>query len=161
MAQVLAGYTRQDVLVMPSRSEGLPVALLEAGAAGVVPVASDLASGVPEIVHHGETGFRVPVGDCAGFASAIQALAANRPRLEHMSVAIRALVARDWDIRTRAREYQALFEQWEELRRPRAPRRARQYGSRLDRPWIPNRLVRTVRRFTHRARSSRVSGGGQ
>jgi glycosyltransferase involved in cell wall biosynthesis len=161
MAQVLAGYTRQDVLVMPSRSEGLPVALLEAGAAGVVPVASDLASGVPEIVHHGETGFRVPVGDCAGFASAIQALAANRPRLEQMSVAIRALVARDWDIRTRAREYQALFEQWEELRRPRAPRRARQYGSRLDRPWIPNRLVRTVRRFTHRARSSRVSGGGQ
>ena len=161
MAQVLAGYARHDVLVMPSRSEGLPVALLEAGAAGVVPVASDLASGVPEIVRQGETGFRVPVGDCAAFARAVQTLALDRPRLEQMSGAIRTLVSRDWDIRTRALEYQALFERWEALRRPRAQRRERQYGSRLDRPWIPNRLVRTVRRFTHRTRARRVSDSGR
>jgi glycosyltransferase involved in cell wall biosynthesis len=151
MTQVLAQYARHDVLVMPSRSEGLPVVLLEAGAAGVVPVASNLASGVPQIVRNGETGFRVPVGDCAGFAGAIQTLAADRPALERMSAAIRALVTRDWDIRTRALEYQALFERYEELARPRRPRRVRQYGSRLDRRWIPNRLVRTVRRFTHRS----------
>ena len=151
MTQVLAQYTRHDVLVMPSRSEGLPVVLLEAGAAGVVPVASDLASGVPQIVRSGETGFRVPVGDCAGFARAIQTLAGDRPALERMSAAIRELVTRDWDIRTRALEYQALFERYEELARPRGPRRIRQYGSRLDRRWVPNRLVRTVRRFTHRS----------
>ncbi len=161
MAEVLAGYTRHDVLVMPSRSEGLPVALLEAGAAGVVPVASDLASGVPEIVHRDETGFRVPVGDCAAFARAIQALASDRPRVEQMSGAIRALVARDWDIRARALEYQALFERWDELRRPRARRTQRQYGSRLDRPWIPNRLVRTVRRITHGSRTRRAIEGGR
>lgn len=151
MAQVLAEYTRHDVLVMPSRGEGVPVALLEAGAAGVVPVASDLASGIPEIVRHGETGCLAPVGDCGAFASAVRELAADRRRLDTMSVAIRSLVARDWDIRTRARAYEALFERWAELRRPRAGRRERLYGSRLDRPWIPNRLVRTVRRFTHRA----------
>ena len=150
MAQVLAEYTRHDVLVMPSRNEGLPVALLEAGAAGVVPVVSDLASGVPEVVRNAETGFRVAVGDCAGFARAIEGLAADRPGIERMSGAIRALVARDWDIRTRALEYQALFEQWRELRRPRGRRRPRQYGSRLDRRWIPNRLVRAVRQLTYR-----------
>jgi glycosyltransferase involved in cell wall biosynthesis len=151
MAQVLAEYTRHDVLVMPSRGEGLPVALLEAGAAGVVPVASDLASGVPEIVRNGETGCRAPVGDCSAFARAIQMLAADRPGVERMSASIRALIAREWDIRTRALEYQALFERWEELKRPRAGRRPRQYGSRLDRRWIPNPLVRTVRRLTYRA----------
>jgi glycosyltransferase involved in cell wall biosynthesis len=147
MAQVLAEYTRHDVLVMPSRGEGLPVALLEAGAAGVVPVASDLASGIPEIVKTGETGFRAPVGDCAAFARAIAVVADDRRRLEAMSGAVRDLVARDWDIRVRARDYEALFERWEELRRPRAPRRERLYGSRLDRRWIPNRIVRTVRRL--------------
>jgi glycosyltransferase involved in cell wall biosynthesis len=136
---------------MPSRGEGLPVALLEAGAAGVVPVASDLASGIPEIVRHGETGYLAPVGDCRAFAAAIQALATDRQRLDAMSAAVRSLVARDWDIRARARAYESLFERWAELRRPRARRRERLYGSRLDRPWIPNPLVRTVRRFTLRA----------
>ena len=150
MAQVLAEYTRHDVLVMPSRSEGLPVVLLEAGAAGVVPVASDLASGIPQIVRNGETGFRAPVADCAAFARAIQTLAADRAALERMSGAIRSLIARDWDIRRRAREYQALFERYRELGRPRRRRRVRQYGSRLDRRWIPNRLVRSIRRLTYR-----------
>jgi glycosyltransferase involved in cell wall biosynthesis len=150
MAQVLAEYTRHDVLVMPSRDEGLPVALLEGGAAGVVPVVSDLPSGVPEIVREGDTGFRAPVGDCAAFARAIAALAADRLRVEQMSAAVRAHVGRGWDIRTRALEYEALFARWEELRRPRPARRPRQYGSRLDRRWIPNRLVRTVRRYTRR-----------
>lgn len=147
MAQVLAEYTRHDVLVMPSRSEGLPVALLEAGASGVVPVASDLASGIPEIVRQGETGFRAAVGDCRAFAAAIASLAADRTRLEQMSGAIRELVARDWNIAVRALEYQALFERWQELRRPRVKVRERQYGSRLDRPWIPNGFVRAVRSF--------------
>jgi glycosyltransferase involved in cell wall biosynthesis len=159
MAQVLAEYTRHDVLVMPSRGEGLPVALLEGGAAGVVAVASDLASGVPEIVRNGDTGFRAPVGDARAFAHAIQTLASDRGRLEQMSAAVRTLVTRDWDIRARAVEYEALFERWEELRRPRA-RRARQYGSRLDRPWIPNRLVRAVRRLTRKASAFRTASAG-
>jgi glycosyltransferase involved in cell wall biosynthesis len=145
MAHVLAEYTRHDVLVMPSRGEGLPVALLEAGASGVVPVASDLASGIPEIVRQGETGFRAAVGECGAFATAIAALAADRTRLEQMSGAIRDLVASEWNIAVRALEYQALFERWQELRRPRPQRRDRQYGSRLDRPWIPNGFVRAVR----------------
>jgi hypothetical protein len=67
-----------------------------------------------------------------------------------MSGAIRALIARDWDIRVRAREYQALFERCDEFRRPRVRQRPRQYGSRLDRRWIPNRFVRAVRQLTYR-----------
>jgi glycosyltransferase involved in cell wall biosynthesis len=152
MSDVLAEYTQNDVLVMPSRGEGLPVALLEAGAAGMVAVASDLASGIPEIVRNGETGYRVAVGDCAGFAAAIHALAADRARLEQMSGAVRALVTREWDIRARALEYQDLFERWQELRRRKGHTRERQYGSRLDQPWIPNGLVRAVRRVTLKAR---------
>jgi glycosyltransferase involved in cell wall biosynthesis len=151
MTEVLAEYTRNDVLVMPSRDEGLPVVLLEAGAAGVVPVASDLPSGVPEIVLEGATGFRAPIGDCAAFARAIETLAADRPRLERMSAAIRAHVGGGWDIRARALEYEQLFSRWAELRRPRRGRRPRQYGSRLDRRWIPNQLVRTIRRYRRRA----------
>ena len=145
MEEVLAGYERHDVLVMPSRSEGLPVALLEAGAAGVVPVVTDLASGIPEVVINGETGWRLALGDTRGFADAIARLARDRTTLESMSGRIRMLVERDWNIARQAREYESLFQTWRTVRRPgRAARRA-PYGSRLDRKWMPNAMVRTVR----------------
>jgi colanic acid/amylovoran biosynthesis glycosyltransferase len=40
--------------------EGLPVALLEGMAAGVVPVVRSIPSGIPELVHHEKTGLLVP-----------------------------------------------------------------------------------------------------
>jgi glycosyltransferase involved in cell wall biosynthesis len=150
MERVLALYPEHDVLVMPSRAEGLPVALLEAMAAGVVPVVSDLASGIPEVVEPGVTGERPAVGDVAGFAAAIAGLALDRDRLEHMSRAARRTVVERFDIRERARDYQALYARWRDLRRPRPRGMAVPYGSRLDRPWLPNAPVyatRVVRRW--------------
>jgi glycosyltransferase involved in cell wall biosynthesis len=145
MEEVLAGYERHDVLVMPSRSEGLPVALLEAGAAGVVPVVSDLPSGIPEVVTNGVTGWRLPVGDTRAFADAIARLAADRSTLEAIGARVRALVAQDWNIERQASEYEALFERWSDVRRPRHHGRKLPYGSRLDLPWMPNAMVRAVR----------------
>ena len=62
-ADVLRLYNDHDVLVMPSRGEGLPVALLEAGAAGVVPVVSDLPSGIPDVVRPASRVTAPAVGD--------------------------------------------------------------------------------------------------
>jgi glycosyltransferase involved in cell wall biosynthesis len=146
MDDVLELYQSHDVLVMPSRNEGLPVALLEAMAAGVVPVVSDLPSGIPEVVNQGVTGFRCAPGDVASFAAAIAKLAAERNLLEMASAAARKRVADGFDIQSRAPEYQDLFARWKELRRPRSDRVRLNYGSRLDRPWIPNAIVKTLRR---------------
>jgi glycosyltransferase involved in cell wall biosynthesis len=149
----------QDVFVLPTRAEGFPVALLEAMGAGVVPVVSAIESGVPEIVHAGETGFTPPVGDVAGFADAIAGLAADRARLDAMSAQCRRLVESRFDIRDRVADYQALYARYADLYRPLSPAAALQYGSRLDQPWIPNILVRGVRTAIRagrrRARSQR------
>ena len=67
--------------------------LLEAGAAGVVPVVSDLASGIPEVVEAGVSGYRPAVGQIGEFADAIAALDRDRTRLESMSGAVRDVVA--------------------------------------------------------------------
>jgi len=48
----------------------------------------------------------------------------------------------------RAADYQRLYARWPELYRPLAGREHLQYGSRLDRPWIPNSVVRLVRSAT-------------
>lgn len=62
-----------DVFVLPSSNEGLPLALLEATAAGIPIVASDIG-GNRDIVTDGETGLLVPLGDANALAGAINRL---------------------------------------------------------------------------------------
>jgi glycosyltransferase involved in cell wall biosynthesis len=134
-----------DLFVLPTRFEGLPLGLLEAMGCGVVPVVSRIDSGVPDVVTADIDGLMPPVGDVAGFAGAIARLDGDRPLLERMSAAARLTVETRFDARSRATAYQALYARYAELYRPLAQNATLHYGSRLDRPWIPNALVRMVR----------------
>jgi glycosyltransferase involved in cell wall biosynthesis len=149
---LLGEYATQDVFVLPTRFEGFPVALVEAMGAGLVPVVSDIESGVPEIVETGRTGERPPTGDAAAFADAIARLDRDRTRLEAMSAAARQTVVDRFDVRDRVAAYQSLYARWKELYRPVASARHLQYGSRLDQPWLPNPVVRLVRTAMRAAR---------
>jgi glycosyltransferase involved in cell wall biosynthesis len=151
-AETVACLADHDVLVLPTRVEGLPVALLEAMGSGVVPVVSDIDSGVPEVVTTGVSGLLPAVGDIEGFAAAIACLDADRPLLERMSAAARRTVEECFDVRDRVVDYQALYARYTELYKPLAGDATLHYGSRLDQPWIPNPFVRLVR-STLRARS--------
>jgi L-malate glycosyltransferase len=65
-----------DVSVLCSSSEGFPNAVLEALAAGVPVVASDLPA-VRELIVHGESGLLVPSGDSVTLAAALCRLLAD------------------------------------------------------------------------------------
>lgn len=54
-----------DVVVLPSKTEGVPAVAIEAGLCGLPVVATDVG-GVSEVVRHGETGFLFRPGDAAG-----------------------------------------------------------------------------------------------
>jgi glycosyltransferase involved in cell wall biosynthesis len=60
-----------DVLAMPSRFEGLPLAVLEAMATGLPIVACD-APGTRDAVAHGVNGWLAQVGDAEGVARGLQ-----------------------------------------------------------------------------------------
>ena len=64
-------------LVVPSHAEGMPLALMEAMAAGV-PVVATSVGGIPELVRHDETGLLVDDGDVSGFAAAVDRLLDDR-----------------------------------------------------------------------------------
>ncbi|MEO6333779.1 MAG: glycosyltransferase family 4 protein [Pyrinomonadaceae bacterium] len=61
-AEKVRALNAADIFLMPSRSEGLPLALLEAMAAGCVPVVSNKGS-IPSVVEDGRNGFLVDPGD--------------------------------------------------------------------------------------------------
>jgi glycosyltransferase involved in cell wall biosynthesis len=73
-ADVLSLYRSVDVLVLPSRWEGLPLTILEAMAQGV-PVVASAISGVEEIVEHEVSGLLFAVGDAHGLVAAVKRLA--------------------------------------------------------------------------------------
>jgi glycosyltransferase involved in cell wall biosynthesis len=151
-AEVMDIASRHDVFVLPTRWEGVPVALLEAMTVGLVPVVSRINSGVAEVLTAGETGLMPPVGNIAAFADAIAALDSDRSLLESISGAASAYVQTHHNLRERTDAYQALFARYQQLKRPRSAGAKLPYGSRLDRRWIPNAAVRTVRTVIRRAK---------
>ena len=174
-ADTIERLADHDVFVLPTRVEGLPVALLEAMGCGVVPVVSNIDSGVPDVVTAGVNGLLPEVGDVDGFADAIARLDGDRPLLERMSAAGRRVVEERFDVRDRMAEYQALYARYAELYRPLAADAALQYGSRLDQPvdsqsrssaWCdrrcePNRDERAARqRAVDDVQPRRVPGAG-
>lgn len=72
-----------DVFAMSSRHEGLSIALIEALAAGVPCVATDVG-GVSEVVVHGESGLLVPPGDPDALATALSEVLGNSGRWQAM-----------------------------------------------------------------------------
>lgn len=91
-------YHTCDIFCLPTFGDCLPVALAEAGAAGLPAVATRVA-GIPEIVHDGVTGWLVPPGDVAALMEALHRLViAADVRLEQGERA-QALVARAFDAR--------------------------------------------------------------
>ncbi|MFK7822092.1 MAG: glycosyltransferase [Planctomycetaceae bacterium] len=65
-----------DTFLMSSIGEGIPLTIIEAMAAGV-PVVSTNVGGIPEMVSTGESGFLHESGDAEGLAGSIRALAGD------------------------------------------------------------------------------------
>jgi glycosyltransferase involved in cell wall biosynthesis len=97
-----------EVFVLPSYHEGLPYALLEGMATGLVPIVTRVGA-IPDVVVEGVHGVFVPSRDPESIAQAIVALAADRARLARMSVACRERVASSYSIERLAAGFGALY----------------------------------------------------
>jgi glycosyltransferase involved in cell wall biosynthesis len=88
--------------------DGIPVALMEAMAAGT-PVVSTTVSGIPELVENGVTGLLVPPADSSALADSIERLLGDPPYARGLAQNARARIEQDFDASKEARKLYAFF----------------------------------------------------
>lgn len=98
-----------DVVICSSRNEGTPVVLIEAMAAGV-PVVSTDVGGVGDLIQHGETGWLVPAGDAAALARGLNALLTDPALGAGMAAAAREVTLDRHDVKVLLRRMEVLYQ---------------------------------------------------
>ena len=103
--QVLSEH---DIFLLASDYEGQPLSLLEAMGAGLVPVVSDLPSGIREVVD-ASTGMLVPPENTKGYAEAIIKLHQNRAELRRLFQNAREKARREFTVSAMADRWLAVL----------------------------------------------------
>jgi glycosyltransferase involved in cell wall biosynthesis len=101
-------YAALDVVVLTSRNEGTPVALIEAGAAGKPAVATRVG-GVADVVQDGKTGLLVQPGDPQAVAAGISALLDDPGRARALGEAAKREVGSRFTIERLADDLAGLY----------------------------------------------------
>lgn len=97
-----------DLLVLPSYSEGFPMAVLEAMAAGLALVVTPVGA-LPEILEDGVHARFVPIGDVAALGRAVTQLASDPAARRAMGARNRALVEQKFRFATVSAELETIL----------------------------------------------------
>jgi glycosyltransferase involved in cell wall biosynthesis len=107
--RVVSLFGRHDVFLMPSRYEGFGYVLLEAMAAGCVPVASRIQGVTDFVIQDGRTGFLFPVGSTRAAAELLARLARDPAQLAAAGAAGQADVRARFSLAQQAERYAGLI----------------------------------------------------
>jgi glycosyltransferase involved in cell wall biosynthesis len=109
-------YQAADLFVLPSWSEGMSMALLEAMACGLPPVATAIP-GNADVVKQEQNGLLVQPGDEEGLAAALERGLRDRALHERLSAAARETIISQYSSELMVRRYGRLYQQvWEQRR---------------------------------------------
>jgi len=106
--QLPAVYARADVVVLTSRSEGVPVALMEAMATGALVLAPDI-TGIPELITDGKTGFLYRHDSMDDFLQKLRFALHSGDSLDRIRQAGRSKVERAFSSSQNVRDFAASF----------------------------------------------------
>jgi glycosyltransferase involved in cell wall biosynthesis len=142
-----------DVYFLCSDYEGLPLSLLEAMGAGLVPVVSDLPSGISEVVDD-ENGIRVDINDEEGFVNALLDLSSDPARRNAFSLRAREKVSESYSTIAMAHRWVSMLESHLDESLPRWKKNCTATAPlELAGKWQFSPTLRPVRRLLKRLRS--------
>ncbi len=108
--ELCAAYSQAAVVVLPSRQENAPLAVIEAMASGV-PVVATRVGGIPDLVAENETGCLFPSGNDEALAAQLLDLLADDQRRRRLGHAARRQARRRFRAEAVARRYHDLYRQ--------------------------------------------------
>jgi len=101
-------YGSADLIVLTSRSEGIPLVLMEAMARGK-PVLAPAITGIPELVAHGRTGFLYQPGSQGNFVAQVELIGSTKSGLRPLCRAARQQVLDHFDRRKNLQAFCEFF----------------------------------------------------
>ncbi|MDB5200761.1 MAG: glycosyltransferase family 4 protein [Ferruginibacter sp.] len=133
------------LLLLPTLAEGMPLVLIEAMKAGVVPLVNDLPGGIRELVVDGTTGYKIQGNEPEIYVEKISSLYHQHDLLKELAANAAAHAQHLFEPvkNTRLIEDVLITAMRNAARKP----AVKVYGSRLDQSWLPNIITKTIRKF--------------
>jgi len=119
--EVADALKRSDVLIHPTRIEGFGLTIVEAMAAGAVPVVTRLQGITDDIIEDGVNGFLIEPNDVAGFARRISELLLDSAKCSRMARAATERVERYYSDEAMLRRYTEIFDEPDDRMESRGP----------------------------------------
>ena len=101
-------YRKADILVFPTRMEGLPLSAMEAMACGT-PVVTFNTSSLPEIVRDGVCGKLCPIDNPVAFTEAVKELSSTPQLLKTMGLNAKKIIEKNFSFNRMVDQYILLF----------------------------------------------------
>jgi glycosyltransferase involved in cell wall biosynthesis len=103
-------YASFDVFALPSFSEGMPMTVLEAMAAGL-PIVATTVGAVPGLLEPAGCGILCPPGDASALAAALLRVLQDPALAERLGIAAQQHLRAHYSAEAMARQYLALYEE--------------------------------------------------
>lgn len=143
--ELLAMLSSFDYFILPSLAEGMPLSVIEAMKAGVIPIVNDLPGGLQEIVLNGETGFRIQANSITGYVEILIRLEKDILSKQKIAAAAIKLATDYFQPQKNTAAIEEIF-MATVLKTRRKKKKQKMVGSRLDAEWMPNFLTEFIRR---------------
>jgi glycosyltransferase involved in cell wall biosynthesis len=138
-------YSKSNIIILPSRAEGMPLSVIEAMKVGVIPIVNDLECGLKEIIIDDISGFRVKNNSVLEYVRIISDLYSSPEKVNELSVSVSKLSLDLFDpvVNTKIIEDSLIFvANKSHYRKP-----SKLFGSRLDIKWMPNIFITVFRKY--------------
>lgn len=136
--------TKMDFFILPSYAEGMPVSMIEAMKAGVVPLVNNLNGGINELVENGITGFKIKDNNLDEYVSKLIWLSNNEKDYINIKISAKGIANSFFDPKKNAHAFEKSILM---LTGNKLKISLKKYGSRLDQPWVPNFITFFLRNF--------------
>jgi glycosyltransferase involved in cell wall biosynthesis len=136
-----------NAMILPSFKEGLPVSVVEAMKRGIVPFVSFWDGAVECLVIEGETGFYADPSNAEDFANKIGIFFKNSALRNKMSLNAKRKADGIFNLDKSVNEFENLTLKIKSKKGV----KFKTYGSRLDNEFIPNILVKFLRKIKNHA----------